>query len=328
MRSTHILFLIFIFPAICRAEPTPQKIGVLLPLTGNFASYGALVRKEIEKVQPPGIEWVFEDDLCEPANAISAFQKLSVADGAKFILGPCCGSPQKAVAPLLAGKKQIALLPNAASTQVFELSAKRMYSVQYSLEADGAFVAEQMNQRGLKKAAVIFVDTDFSQALQAAFLKSFKGKVAYTMQAPAFDAQYMKAAALKLKKTDFDSIFIPDASPLILGLLTELKKLEIPRRPAFSVYAAQMKDVLDSEKENAEGLLYSYPDVPAGEDAFGYFPRIAAKILAEKVLRCAGDVDCVAKNFAGDKTFQSDGTLGGKLVLKTVHKGHFVLAQQ
>lgn len=305
------------------AKSQVHRIGVLAPLSGNFASYGKSVREAIQSVQVPGITWIFEDDSCEASKAVTAFKKLSTADGVSFFIGPCCGSPQKAVAPLLNNQDRIALLPSAAPSSVFEASGKRMYSAQYSLEADGTFLADQMNARNLQKVAIVYVDNEFSQALEAGFLRAFKGRVAYSVHAPAFDAQYMKAAALALKGVDFDALFIPDASPFLLGFLTELKKLGVGRRPAFSVYAAQMPDVLASEKENAEGLLYSYPDVPEDADAFSYFPKLAAELLARTVADCDGKAACVLQTFSRNQNFQSDGTLSGNIVLRAVREGKF-----
>jgi ABC-type branched-subunit amino acid transport system substrate-binding protein len=324
LRRTSLLAITLLLAASTAFADEPKyRIGVLLPLTGNFASYGKLVRESVEMVKNPSVEWVFEDEVCEPAKAVAAYKKLLSVDHISFIIGPCCGSPQKAIAPLLKNQSQLILLPNAAPASLFEESGRKMYSVQYSLQTDGAFIASEMNKRGLKKAAVVYVDTDFSQSLEAGFSKAFEGKVVYTMRAAGFDPSYMKAAAVKLKNTDFDSVFIPDAAPLLLGFLTELKKLGVAHKPAFSVYAAQMPDVLASEKESAEGLLYSYPDILDSADAFGYFPQIAAKLLSDLVAKCQGAYQCVADTFSKDPSFQSDGTLRGGIRLKTVRNGKF-----
>ncbi len=95
--------------------------------------------------------------------------------------------------------------------------------------------------------------------------------------------QHIKVAALKLKAIDFDSIFLADISPLLLGFLSELNKLGIPRKPVFSNYCAQMPDVLAAEMDNSDGVMYSYPNVPQTEDALGYFLNLAGQILARAV---------------------------------------------
>lgn len=320
-----LLLLAVVMTSAATAEQSRYRIGVLAPLSGDFAKYGNTIRQGIESIKNPQIEWVFEDEAClEPAKVVTAYNKLSSVDKLSYLIGPCCGSPQKAIAPIVKNHQQLVLLPNAAPASVYSASGGKMYSVQYSLETEADFVAAQMNSRGLKKVAIIYVDNDFSQTLEAEFLKSFKGKVAYALRAPAFDVQYMKSAALKLRTVEFDSIFIPDASPLLLGFLSELKKIGLSAKPAFSVYSAQMPDVLLSEKDNAEGLLYSYPDVPDSQEALGYFPTLAAKLLGDAVSECAGSYDCVSKKFANNISFQRDGTLSGKLVLKTVRNGNFV----
>ncbi len=306
------------------ADNPKHRIGVLLPLTGDFASYGAVVRKGVESVKLPDIEWVFEDEACDPARTITGFKKLTSFDKLQFIIGPCCGSPQKAVAPLLIDKEILVLLPNAAPESVFRTSGQRMYSAQYSLETEGNFMAQAMNRRGLKRVALVMNDNDFSRTLEDGFRKGFSGSIVFTEHAPGFDVQQMKSIALKLKGINFDSLFIPDAGPLLLGFLSEMKKIGIPRRATFSVYAAQMPDVLTAEKDAVEGLLYSYPEVPGGEDAFAYFPALAASTMAKAVSDCAGKYECVAKKFSEELPFSYNGTLKGKIVLKSVRQGTFV----
>jgi ABC-type branched-subunit amino acid transport system substrate-binding protein len=47
----------------------------------------------------------FEDDKCDPKQAVAAFQKLVEQDGVRIIFGPSCSSCSLAVAPLAEKKK-------------------------------------------------------------------------------------------------------------------------------------------------------------------------------------------------------------------------------
>jgi len=304
---------------------TPKfKIGALIPLSGNFASYGETVRQGILKANTPAIEWVFEDEGCEPAPAVAAYKKLTTVDQLSFIVGPCCGSPQTAVAPMLKNRQQIAMLPNAAASSVYESSGRNMYSVQYSLEDDGVFLANTLNERGLKRVAIVYVDNDFSQAIEKGFLSAYKGSVAIALHPPGFDTNGMKDAALKLKNLDFDSILVPDASPMMLGFFSELKKIGVAPRPAFSVYAAQLPELIEVEGRNVDGLFYSYPDVPESVDGIGYFATVAAQQIGDLVTNCKGVPECVSKALAENPRFQPKGVLQGKIILKTIQNGKFV----
>jgi hypothetical protein len=71
---------------------------------------------------------VFEDEACDPVKAVSAFKKLSSADDARYFIGPFCGSPQKALAPLLMRGERVVVLPSAAPESVSALSGNDSYS--------------------------------------------------------------------------------------------------------------------------------------------------------------------------------------------------------
>lgn len=222
-----IAFTLGVINAI--ADDSPYRIGVIIPLTGSLAHYGNTVRGAIERVKTSNVQWVFEDEACDPTKTISAFKRLTYLKNIHLIIGPTCGSPQKVLAPLVKGKKDLIVLPNAAPLSVLESSGGNMYSVQYSVDSEARFLADQMNQRGLKKVAIISVDSDFSRTMEVSFTKAFNGNVAYLFHAPGDSSQYMKDAALKLKTIDFDSIFLADISPLFYGFLTELKNWKFHR---------------------------------------------------------------------------------------------------
>ena len=72
----------------------PIKIGVIGPYSGFLADFGEEVRRGVLTTQKDNIEFVFEDDECEPAPAVSAFKKLTDLNNVQYIIGPLCGSPQ------------------------------------------------------------------------------------------------------------------------------------------------------------------------------------------------------------------------------------------
>src|SRR5680860_262359 len=80
------------------------KVGVILPLSGDFASFGEAVKRGIEQIQNDDILYVFEDTKCESAETVSAATKLLNIDQVKYIIGPVCGSPQEVIAPLIKDK--------------------------------------------------------------------------------------------------------------------------------------------------------------------------------------------------------------------------------
>jgi hypothetical protein len=85
-----------------------------------------------------------------------------------------------------------------------------------------------------------------------------------------------------------------------------------------------MPDIIKAEGKHADGIFYSYPDVPDSEDAFGYFPSQAAELLGNTVKQCHGEVQCVQKSFAEHKNARKDGTFDGRIILKKIDNGKYV----
>lgn len=70
--------------------------------------------------------------------------------------------------------------------------------------------------------------------------------------------------------------------------------------------------------------MYSYPDVPESEDAFGYFPHVAAKLLAETVVRCGAKYECVREEIKGSEATKNDGSSTNGIVLKKIQNRRYV----
>ena len=317
-------FLALLAAINVKAEISKQKIGVVIPLTGNFARFGEKVRKGIEKAPAESIEYIYEDEGCLPAQAIKSYKKLTNVDGIKYFLGPACGSPQTALAPMLNNNKQVVVLPNSAPRRVFELSKGRMFSAQHSIEEESIFNAQKAYQLGSRKVVILFFENDFSRAHEAAFTKEFKGKVLATLTYTSQDVSALKALLLRIKTLKPDTLYIPDAFPLMQGLMKELKLTGLEKLRVMSVYSAGFVDVLEVVGVHGDGLIFSYPDIGT-KDAAYHFPEIAASMLAKATQECADSNDeCVLKSLKSNNKFDEYGVLRGNLALKTIKNGKFV----
>ena len=85
-----------------------------------------------------------------------------------------------------------------------------------------------------------------------------------------------------------------------------------------------MQEVIDANQKDADGLFYSYPDVPAESDAISYFPKLGTQIFVKAITSCEGEYDCVLAYLNNNYDFDEQGVLAGKIILKTVRDGKFV----
>lgn len=320
MRPLTVAILsILMLSAIAWAE---NKIGVILPMTGDFARYGMQVRRGIETASDTGTELLFEDEGCRSTTAISAFQKLSAVDGVRLFIGPMCGSPQIALAPLIARSGVLAVLGSSAPQRVFELSHGRMLSVQHSIEQESSFNAQEMFRLGARRVVVLISESEFSRAHEEAFRANFHGEVLGTL-AYSGDSAELRTLTIRLSRLAPDALYVPDAAALLHGLTRELEALG-PKRPRiFSVYAMESEDVLQAMGDQGEGIIFSYPDIEG--DALEYFPRLATQVLNAGLLECmGGEPSCLLKAIQSKYRFDKNGVLEGALRLKTIRHHAFV----
>lgn len=301
---------------------TGGKIGIILPLSGSFARYGEQIQSGIRTSGLPQEMLVFEDEGCDPKRAVTAYKKLTDLDSVKLFLGPWCGSPQMALAPLIKAHEQLAVLGSSAPRDVFELSGKRMFSSQHTIEDESTFLAKSAYRLGARKVAIIFFENSFSRAHEKAFRAAFAGSIAATFAYTTQDISELKSIALRIRGLGVDALYVPDAFPLMGGLTKELGTIGLGKIPLFSVYSAQSADVLTAVGKAGEGIIYSYPDIGSA-DALDYFPSRAAAMLAEVVKNCGQDSTCGRTYLLSHYRFSADGVVEGGLKLKTIRGGKF-----
>jgi hypothetical protein len=179
-----------------------------------------------------------------------------------------------------------------------------------------------MWQAGLKRVILVLPDLEFTRADEQSFKQTYPGTIVTTLTYPVMDLVQMQDIVLKLRKLDYDGIHIPLVEPFLNGIMTKMQHAGIRGKKVFSIFSVEMPEVLKAEGRNAEGLLYSFPDLPTNEEAAVYFARIATELLADAVVRCKGDSECVRQVLDQGGQFQ-EGVHKGPIVLKTVKNGHF-----
>ncbi len=300
----------------------PIKIGVLGPFSGFLAAYGEEERRGIMAAQREGIEFIFEDDKCEPAAAVSAFKKLIELDKVQYLIGPACGSPQEAVAPLVKDKDLLLFLPSAASRSLHQIAGGKIYHSQYALEDESKFIADKMYELGHKKVILISYQNAFSDVHVRSFKANFKGEIVGELSYQN-ETTDVTSELVKIRDTEADAIFVTDIT-FFFGQGTErLKQYDIDL-PVFSQYAVELPAV----RSMVEGVVYSFPGDLGEEGALFELSKIAADKLVESILDCKGEYACVRESFADSNDFNEEGVRQQSIVLKKIVNGKAVLFEE
>ncbi|MFA5022659.1 MAG: penicillin-binding protein activator [Candidatus Paceibacterota bacterium] len=290
------------------------KIGVIAPLTGPVADYGEEIRKGvIDGLGSSTIKVIFEDDKCDPKEAVSAFKKLTEFQNIKLVIGPACGGPQEAIVPLLKSQNVLAIVPAAASADLFAQSGDNFLNTQYSLEEESKFIADKIFERGLKKVALVSYGNAFSKTHADSFRANFKGKIVTDEVINDVNAD-VAPIITKIKAAKADAIYAPDVSWFFANGVPKLKQQQV-NAPVFGTYVVELPAI----RKLVPGVIYSFPgDLPEGESAVYGLSKQATQLLVAQIKVCNYDYGCIKKGLLNSGKFKSDGTYQRPLILKQI----------
>lgn len=196
--STAILSLATLAPGFAgdaRAEEAPIKLGIVAPMSGPNARYGAfsmhgaeLAVKEINDaggVNGHKIELYNADSQGTPVEGVSATRRLIDQDEVDFVIGDVSSSVTLAMQPI-AEDAGVLLLNAASSNPKITYGAgvggfKWTYR-NYPTDENRALVVAKYaaEQRGFTKFAVLSVDSDYGRSaieFTKKYLPDFKGEI-------------------------------------------------------------------------------------------------------------------------------------------------------
>lgn len=119
-----------IFISSCNNSNSSEiKIGAILPLSGEAATYGKSARQGIEigldlarKLDPksPKIVVAYEDTQADPKLGVAAFRKLVNIEKVKVVIGEIASSVTLAVAPVAEAEKVVLISPASSAPKITE----------------------------------------------------------------------------------------------------------------------------------------------------------------------------------------------------------------
>ncbi len=295
----------FAAPSQAQEAAVPQKIGVALPLSGEYKALGANVQSAIEMAaRRAGVSVVVEDTKGEPAGAVEAVTKLAARGDVFAIVGPLGQSESRAAA----GMAQRLRMPLFALSFAEEIDSigPWVYRIRVSPAEQAELLARRAHEMKLKSVAILYPQTTYGERSALAFATAFTklggtvasvanypsdtsnfsdvldvivGKKVYLEDAPRKIGKYRRSGAgfvsVRSKpKIDFDALYIPDVHTRVSRLTTFLKfaglgfgQENVERAVQLLGSAAWQGHSMKLSGGAATGALYL--DTFAGESAGG-----------------------------------------------------------
>jgi len=257
-----------------RAASQPKnetlKVGVLMAFTGGSSNmgYGTMKGIQLAKKQlgAENIELVQADSECDPGKAKTAMERLLRGD-VVAVIGDGCSSASVAALPL-ANNNKIPMVSPSASSATLTIPNDYFFRVVPNDNYQARYMAEAMEDRGIKNVAVFYTNEPYGSAMAKSFQERFEtigGKVVATTFAEP-DVIDLTTQMNELKNANPEAVFIAPNS-----LITATAAIKVAREvgltvPLFGGDIFYDRTLIRNAPDAAEGLTIT--SFPTGSSTF------------------------------------------------------------
>lgn len=267
------------------AQTDTFKIGIIAPMSGPNARYGAFANKgaalAAKEVNAAGgvlgkqIELVSGDSQCVPAEGVAATQRMISLEKTSVIIGDVCSSVTLAMQPLAEESK--VLLVNAASSNPDITYKAGVGGFKWTFrnyptdEVRAATVLEYASKtKGFKKFAVLSVDSDYG-----------RGAIKFTKRyLPKYEgAEILSEDYYKDSETDFRSVLskIRRSGAQAIILYGQADTTPIIARQMLELGLAGKVALVGNGEFNTKETIAAAPKVMNGAvEAAAWLPEVPA----------------------------------------------------
>jgi branched-chain amino acid transport system substrate-binding protein len=264
MKNRFLVVVMLALSFITESWAEPIKIGVLLPLTGDFAFFGEQAKQGMELAvseinkDSEKVKLIYEDEQCLPKSALNGFNKLTSLDKVDYVLGPACTGSIITIAESANRMKKYVLALLDTNRPVAK-AGPYVYSLGYSSEEEAEIVAEYMKTKGIESVGIIYEEDAWAVNVKDAFRKRFEslsgkvvGEEAQVIQ-NANSAPNYRPIILKLSSKKPQALYVV---PAYNGgnFLKQIRSMG-NKLPVFGPDTFAITEVIDIAGKDAEGVV-------------------------------------------------------------------------
>lgn len=343
-----------------KPNTSPIRLGMVAPLSGDFAPYGEHIRRGIQlaigDLASSGIKAeLFSEDACLPAQERAALSKLVSVDRIQGLAGSYCVIGMVASASILEAARVVSFQTSGGTKEILD-AGDYLFTTAARTKDEAEKLAEYAYQTlGLRKAAVLYLTTQWGEEFSTDFSQRFAalgGRITATATNPIGITDF-RTELTRLRSPDPDALIIVHLASTLGGALKQARQVGFTKQ-FLATTDAEEQSVIDVAGPSAEGLKFLAPE-PAEEtpqmkqfaqrfqNKFGNAPHPlsrhsydATMLIAGALQDCRLEAECAkgrmykTKNYAGASgtfSIDPDGGTRRDFVLKTVKDGRFVRAE-
>ena len=267
MRRNDFMIARIVYPllaAILALSPlsvsAERKVGVLLPLSGNFAAVGNDSRQGIEvALEELGgstrLDFVYADSKADPKTGVAEFRKFVDTDGVLAVYA-LRGPIGMALNPLSQAGK-VALLGGVGNKD-FADQNEFAFQLWSRSDEEGAFLAETLLKQRVRSIALVTTQDDWTNSVSLGFRTAYAargGTIAIDQGVPPSEVEFSTIVSqIPLKKPD--AVFVNLALPQIAPFLRRAREQNITL-PIYSNFFSAKKEVVEAAGiESVEGVKF------------------------------------------------------------------------
>lgn len=270
-----ILLLLFIFGiAGCKIGANKQrdivKIGVMLPLTGEGASWGNNAKNAIELAfeeinrqdNKYKYEFIYEDSHTDSKTAVTAFTKLVDLDKVKYCIVDMISSNVLAIAPIANQNKVIIISPGASNSKITDAGDyvfRNWPSDALQGEVDAHVAADSLRW---KRIAILKINNDYGNGLAEVFTKNLNMK-SQVVANESYDkgSHNFKTQLFKIKNANPDGVYVLSYPEELPTIFQQAKELNV-NKTFLGTETFESQQLVDIVGDLANGSIYTFPQSP------------------------------------------------------------------
>ncbi len=267
-----------------------RAVGVILPLSGRYATFGNLVRRGMELAlldpqnETESVDFIFRDSFAEPDQSAMAVSELVTEAGVLAIAGPLTGNASTAAAEEAQrfGVPIVSMSPRAGLAHIGPQVFRNFMTSQLQVQA---LVRYAMEEQGKTSFAVLYPENKLGRSMTDLFIEEVEmrgGLVAALQSYPETATDYRYQIKL-LKGEDpnapeeddkpapaegegeeelseepplpFEAIFIPDDASRVAMIAPQLVFYGIEDMPLLGTNGWNSSELLQSAGRYLEGAV-------------------------------------------------------------------------
>lgn len=361
LSSVLVIAGILAIPCALAQSDSAIKLGATLPLSGDLATYGNLIRGGIELAiedlakEKITAKLVLEDIPLSGDKVISGLNRLIQIEKVDGIAGNFSNVAMAAMGPAIE-KAQIPSFHTSAADPLILDAGNYILTSNVRIKDEAYAMAEHLFSSGLKQIAVLSIQTNFGQAYREFFkerLLKLGGTITADETFEVGDLDY-KAQLLKIRSSAPQAVYAGSFGRFLGYSLKQAREMGI-KAPFFSVYESEDLSVLESAQGKAEGLQYFVTTSTTSSARFAsfrdrFFARFSQEpgtfgsnaydatiLLGRALAKCNKDRACALKELysttdfdgvSGKFSIESDGATKKGFLLRQVKDNKFVDASK